>query len=103
MSINMFVMLCIARREAKHYAVVEVSYLIPEMNVWGRVDQYYGDPSRGSGRLILGFIESVVSASVELLVAGASLPRSLLHRRSREHRSPAADAYVRGDACCSGR
>jgi hypothetical protein len=34
MSINMFVMLCIARKEAKHYAVVELSDLIPEMNVW---------------------------------------------------------------------
>lgn len=30
----MFVMLCIARKEAKHYAVVELSDLIPEMNVW---------------------------------------------------------------------
>jgi hypothetical protein len=27
-------MSCIARREVKHYAVVEVSDLIPEMNVW---------------------------------------------------------------------
>lgn len=44
----MFVMLCIARREAKHYAVVEVSDLIPEMNVWSLVDQYHGDTSRGS-------------------------------------------------------
>ena len=99
----MFVMLCIARREAKHYAVVELSNLIPEMNVWGRVDQYHGDPSRGSARLILGFIESVVSASAGLLVAGESLPRSLLHLRSHELRSPTADASVRGDACCSGR
>ncbi len=101
MSINM---LCIARREPKHYAVVvEVSDLIPEMNVWSRVDLYHGDPSRGSAGLILGFIESVVSASAGLLVAGESPPRSLLHLRSREHRSPTADAYVRGDACCSGR
>jgi len=96
-------LLCIARREAKHYAVVEVSDLIPEMNVWSRVDQYHGDPSRGSAWLILGFIESVVSASAELLVVGESRPRSLLHPRSREHRSPTEDAYVRGDACCSGR
>jgi hypothetical protein len=59
--------------------------------------------SRGSAGLILGFIESAVSVSVELLVAEESPPRSLLHPRSREHRSPTADAYVRGDACCSGR
>jgi len=96
-------MLCIARREAKHYAVVEVSDLIPEMNVCSRLDQYHGHPSRGSAGLILGFIESVVSASVELLMAGENPPRSLLHLRSRERRSPTAGAYVRGDACCSGR
>lgn len=92
-----------ARREAKHYAVVEVSDLIHEMNVWSRVDQYHGDLSRGSARLSLGFIESVVSVSAGLLVAEESPPRSLLHLRSREHRSPTADAYVRGGACCSGR
>ena len=98
------VMLCIARREAKNYAVVEVSDLIPEMNVWSRVDQYHGDPSRGSAELILGFIESVVSASDGLLVvAGENPHRSLLHLRSPEHRSPTADAYVHGDACYSGR
>ena len=77
------------------------------MNVWCRVDQYHGDSSRGSAKLILGFIESVVvSASAGLLVPGEGRetpPRSLLHLRSREHRSPTAYAYVRGDACCSGR
>jgi hypothetical protein len=40
-------MLCIARREAKHYAVVELSDLIPEMNPSSRLDQYHGDPSHG--------------------------------------------------------
>jgi len=99
MSINM---LCIARREAKHYAVVQVSDLIPEMNVWCRVDQYHGNPSRGSAGLFLGFIESVVASSAGLPVAGETHPRSLLQLRSRD-RSPTAYAYVRGDACCSER
>jgi hypothetical protein len=97
------VMLCIARREAKNYAVVEVSDLIPEMNVWSRVHQYHGDPSRGSAGLILRFIEGVVSASDGLPVVGESPPRYLLHLRSREHHSPTANAYAHGDACCSGR
>jgi hypothetical protein len=43
-------MLCIARREAKHYAVVELSDLIPEMNLSSRVDQHHG-VCWGSSRL----------------------------------------------------
>ncbi len=92
------------KREAKHNAVFEVSDpVIPEMNVWRRIDQYHGDLPAGSTGLILGLIEGGISAPAGLFVAGESPPRSLLHLRSRECRSPTADAYVRGDACCFGR